>query len=154
MFSIQFILLLISGFAAGFVTAAAYVAFIAMLGIFPKIAAKTQTAGQCIVYENCLMIGILLSTLLQFFINYHSAGLSEIQLPARTLGLLLLILIGFFGGIYIGFLLGGLSEILNVIPAYARKTHLQNKIGYIIYFIALGKGVFTLLQFLIIESPT
>lgn len=83
MFSLNFILLVICGLSAGFVTAAAYVAFIAMLGIFPKIAAKTKTAGECILYENCLVIGILLSTLLQFFTSFSSAGFYEGTLPDR-----------------------------------------------------------------------
>jgi len=152
MFSFNFILLAISGLAAGFVTAAAYVAFIAMLGIFPKVAAKTKTAGECILYENCLILGILLSTLLQFFTSFSSAGFSEGTLPPTPAGFLILILIGLFGGIYIGFLIGGLSEVLNVIPIYARAAHLQNSLSYIIYFIALGKGIFSLIQFLVIDA--
>lgn len=151
MISFNFILLAISGLAAGFVTAAAYVAFIAMLGIFPKVAAKTKTAGECILYENCLILGILLSTLLQFYTSFSSAGFSEGALPPTPVGFVILILIGLFGGIYIGFLIGGLSEVLNVIPIYARAAHLQNSLSYIIYFIALGKGIFSLIQFLVID---
>lgn len=152
MFSLNFILLTICGLAAGFVTAAAYVAFIAMLGIFPKIAAKTKTAGECILYENCLIIGILLSTLLQFFTSFSSAGFYEGALPPTFVGFSILILIGLFGGIYIGFLIGGLSEVLNVIPIYARIAHIQKGLSYIIYFLALGKGVFSLIQFLILDA--
>ena len=66
------ILLIIAGFSGGFVTAASFVAFIAMLGIFPKIAAKTKTANECIRYENCLMLGILSATFIQFFLVYHN----------------------------------------------------------------------------------
>lgn len=145
-------LLIISGFAAGFVTAAAYVAFIAMLGIFPKVAAKTNTARQCILYENCLILGILLSTLLQFFISYTSAGIQGAAVPPAPVGILLLILTGFFGGIYIGFLIGGLSEVLNVIPIYARMTHIKKHLSWIIFFLALGKGIFILIQFLFLDA--
>lgn len=152
MFSLNFILLVICGLSAGFVTAAAYVAFIAMLGIFPKIAAKTKTAGECILYENCLVIGILLSTLLQFFTSFSSAGFYEGTLPSTFAGFTILTLIGLFGGIYIGFLIGGLSEVLNVIPIYARIAHIQKGLCYIIYFLALGKGIFSLIQFLIIDA--
>lgn len=148
---LNYILLTLSGFSAGFVTAAAYVAFIAMLGIFPKFAEKTKTAGKCILYENCLIIGILTATFLQFFASYTSAGLGENMLPPTAIGILLLVITGLFGGIYIGFLIGGLSEILNVIPIYARITHIGQKISYIIFFIALGKGLFTLLQFLMLD---
>lgn len=152
MISAKYILLVLSGLAAGFVTAAAYVAFIAMLGIFPKIAAKTKTAGECILYENCLILGILISTLLQFFTNFSSAGFQEGTLPSSAVGFLLLTLIGLFGGIYIGFLIGGLSEVLNVIPTYARIAHIKNNIHYIIYFLALGKGIFTLIHFFVLNA--
>lgn len=152
MISTNYILLILSGLAAGFVTAAAYVAFISMLGIFPKIAAKTKTAGECILYENCLIIGILISTLLQFFTSFSSAGFQEGTLPPTAIGFLLLALIGLFGGIYIGFLIGGLSEVLNVIPTYARIAHIKKNISYTIYFLALGKGMFTLIQFFVLNA--
>lgn len=144
---INYIFLAISGLSAGFLTAAAYVAFIAMLGVFPKIAAKTNTAKQCILYENCLMIGILLSTLLQFCVTYESSTLPQSAVIPHTLGLISLSLIGLFGGIYIGFLIGGLSEVLNVVPTYARKAHIKKYAGLIIICLALGKGAFSLLFF-------
>lgn len=144
-------LLIVAGLSGGFVTAAAFVAFISMLGIFPKVAAKTKTAGECILYENCLMLGILLATLVQFFLVYDSAGFYNGTLPPPYVGIVLLCIIGIFGGIYIGFLIGGLSEVLNVIPIYARKAHMQKWICLIIYFLALGKGVFTLIQFFILN---
>ncbi len=148
----SYALLIISGFSAGFLTAAAFVAFIAMLGIFPKIAAKTKTGAQCILYENCLILGVLLATCLQFFLSYTSIGVQEGALPSPLFGTILLILIGLFGGIYIGFLIGGLSEVLNVFPIYARKTHISQKFSYVIFFLALGKGVFTFLQFILLDA--
>lgn len=145
-------LMIICGFAAGFMTAAAYVAFVAMLGIFPKVAAKTKTAGECILYENCLMIGVLLATLLQFCLSYDSAGIQPISLPSTVVGIIILCLIGLFGGIYIGFLIGGLSEVLNVIPIYAKKTHIKRRFPIVILCYALGKGLFILIQFLILNA--
>ncbi len=149
---IHYILLIISGLSAGFLTAAAYVAFIAVLGVFPKIAAKTNTAKQCMLYENCLMIGILLATLLQFCVIFYSSSLPQIALLPPLVGTLLLLSIGLFGGIYIGFLIGGLSEVLNVIPTYAKKTNIQKKVGLLILFLALGKGTFSLIYFLYLTT--
>lgn len=145
---LSYTLLTICGFSAGFVTAAAYVAFIAMLGIFPKVAAKTKTAGQCILYENCLIFGILIATLLQFFVTIPEGSPA---LPMPALGTLILILLGLFGGIYTGFLIGGLSEVLNVIPTYAKIAHIQKRIALVIFFLALGKGVALLIQYLVID---
>lgn len=149
---LNYTLMLICGFAAGFMTAAAYVAFVAMLGIFPKVAAKTKTAGECILYENCLMIGVLLATLLQFCLSYDSAGIQPVSLPLEVIGIIILCFIGLFGGIYIGFLIGGLSEVLNVIPIYAKKAHIKKRFSTVIFCYALGKGVFILIQFLFLNA--
>ena len=144
---IRYLLLIISGLSAGFLTAAAYVAFIAMLGVFPKIAARTNTAKRCILYENCLIAGILMATLLQYCVSFSSSTLPQSEILPPVIGMFLLATIGLFGGIYIGFLIGGLSEVLNVIPTYAKKTHTQKKIGLLIICLALGKGVFSLIFF-------
>jgi stage V sporulation protein AB len=143
----KYLLLYVIGFSAGFITAASYVAFIAMIGIFPKIAAKTKTAKQCILYENCLILGILLATFLQFFSNTFATNSTSHFLPPPIIGIVTLIIIGLFGGIYIGFLIGGLSEVLNTIPIFARKAKLTNQVSYIILFLSLGKLAFTILQF-------
>lgn len=148
----SFLLLLISGLSAGFVTAAAYVAFIAMLGVFPKFAERTNTASNCVLYENCLILGILLATFLQFFASYHNAGIEAHLLPPPAFGKFVLIIFGLFGGIYVGFLIGGLSEVLNVIPIYARITHMGKSIRYIIYFLALGKGTALFIQYLFLSG--
>lgn len=138
--------LITMGLCAGFATAASYVAFITMIGFLPKCAAKTKTAGECILYENCLILGILFSTFLQFFLTYKSAGYDVSLLPPRWLSLIILIIIGTFGGIYTGMLIGGLSEIINIFPIFAKKTHTTKTISYGIISLALGKGFFLMLE--------
>lgn len=90
-----------------------------------------------------------MATLLQFCVSFYSASLPQTALLPELLGKLLLGTIGVFGGLYIGFLIGGLSEVLNVIPTYARKAHIQKRVGLLIFFLALGKGVFSLIYFFI-----
>lgn len=141
--------LIIMGLCAGFATAASYVAFITMIGFLPKCAAKTKTAGECILYENCLILGILFSTFLQFFLTYKSAGYDAALLPPKFISYIILILIGTFGGIYTGFLIGGLSEIINIFPVFAKKTHTTKTISYGVISLALGKGFFLILEALI-----
>ena len=138
--------LITMGLCAGFATAASYVAFITMIGFLPKCAAKTKTAKECILYENCLVLGIIFSTFLQFFLNYESAGFEASLLPPKYFSYFILIIIGIFGGIYTGLLIGGLSEILNVFPIFAKKTHTTKTISYGIVALALGKGFFLILE--------
>ena len=110
---------------------------------------KTKTAGECLLYENCLMLGILYSTFIQFFLTYKSAGYEVSKLPPEAISYIILIIIGIFGGIYTGFLIGGLSEILNVFPVFAKKTHIARNIDYAILSLALGKGFFLIIQTII-----
>ncbi len=140
------LLIILFGLSAGFATAAAYIAFISMLGIFPKFAEKTKTAGECLLYENCLMLGVLFSTFLQFFLTFHNAGYEASGLPPISCAYIILIAIGLFGGIYTGFLIGGLSEILNVFPIFAKKTHIARRMRYAIISLALGKGFFLIIE--------
>ena len=152
MYPMKLTIIILIGLSAGIITAASYVAFISMLGIIPKFAAKTKTAGKCILYENCLIFGILLGTFLQFFASYSTADITSPILPSASVGIILLIVIGLFGGIYVGFLIGGLSEVLNTIPIYARKTHIEKRLPIAIYILALGKGLFILIQFLFMDA--
>lgn len=147
MLSVKYIFLILFGSAGGFITAASYVAFITMIGIFPKVAAKTKTAKECILYENCIILGIMFSVGIQFFLA-PNPSFTSIYSRTPELGCkLLLLAVGLFGGIYIGLLIGGLSECLNVFPIYAKKTHTKNTIRYAIYFLALGKFFFNLFQY-------
>ena len=150
--ALKYVLLIVSGLSAGFATAAAFVAFITLLGIFSKYAAKTRTAGECITYENFLIFGILTSTLVQFFLSYDTMGVDTPAIPAHWLGIAILIAVGLFGGIYTGFLIGGLSEVVNSIPIYAKKTHIATKLPYVIYSLALGKGLFNIIQVIFFDT--
>lgn len=146
MMKLRFLLLIVCGLSSGFVTATAYVAFISVLGIFPKFAERTKTARDCILYENCLMLGVIFSTLLQFFLTYESAGYEATKLPPTIISKMIICTMGLFGGIYTGFLIGGLSEVINVFPIFARKTRITKNIRYAITSLALGKGTFLLIE--------
>lgn len=148
----QYILLTFYGLSAGILTAAAYITFITLLGVFSKIATKTNTGKHCILYENCIMFGILFFIILQFFINYYSANIRQNFLPPQPIGILCLITLGLFGGIYVGCLLSALAEVLNVLPILTKRTRISKKLGFIIVSIALGKAFFTIIQFFIFHA--
>lgn len=141
-------LLILIGLCAGTATAASFVAFITMIGMFPKFAERTHTGKECMLYETCIFLGILFATFLQFFTTYISNGYEVALIPPPAIGTIILIIIGTFGGIYTGFLIGGLSEILNVFPLLARKAHIAKNIRYAIIFLALGKGFFQIVEIL------
>ena len=80
------------GFSAGIAIAAGTFAFIIMIGIVPRIAARSNTAKHTFCYENAILLGGLCGDLLSVFL--------DVQIPG---GRPLLILYGFCAGIFVGY---------------------------------------------------
>ena len=106
-----------------------------MIGIFPRLADRTNTASYIKTYESAIIWGGTIGNLVIIF---------EIKC---YLGILLIILFGLFSGIYVGCLAMALAEELKVIPIFVERTKLKYGLGYIIGAIAIGKGLGSLYQF-------
>lgn len=120
--------------ASGLTISTAIYAFIAKLGVIPRLLARTNTAKYTRLFENGIVIGGILGNLYTFF---------HIHLPITVVGMLI---IGLFWGIYVGCLAMAIAETLDVIPYFINKSKLKMGISGIIIAIALGKGSGTLLQ--------
>ncbi len=136
---IRYALLIFAGFSSGVVIAGAFVAFMTMIGIFPKIAEKTKTNKKFMLYENCLIMGVTLGNALSLY---------QFRVPVGYVGL---ILVGVFGGIFTGCLLGALAEVLNVFPILSRRTKIRIGLPYVIVVLALGKALGTLIQYYVFK---
>lgn len=132
---IRYAFLILMGLSAGVGISAAFVAFISMIGIFSKLAEKTKTSKKYMLYENCLMLGATFGSILSLY---------EFRLPVGQIGLFV---IGLFGGIFTGCLIGALSEVLNVIPILSRRTRVRIGLPYVVLAIAIGKGIGSFVQF-------
>mgnify|MGYP002681463490 CR=1 FL=1 len=104
------------GFSAGIAIAAGTFAFIIMIGIVPRIAARSNTAKHTFCYENAILLGGLCGDLLSVFL--------DVQIPG---GRPLLILYGFCAGIFVGCVAVALAEILKA------------GLPWVVLFMALGK---------------
>ena len=51
-----------------------------------------------------------------------------------------------FGGIFVGCLAGALTEVLNVIPIAARRFSVRRNLPYVIYALAAGKLIGSLIS--------
>ena len=120
--------------ASGLTIATSIYAFIAKLGVIPRLLARTNTAKHTKLFENGIVIGGILGNLYTFF---------QIRLPISAVGMAI---IGLFWGIYVGCLAVAIAETLDVIPYFINKSKLKMGISGIIIAIALGKGCGTLLQ--------
>ena len=125
---IRHIFLGLFGFAAGIAIAAGTFAFIIMIGIVPRIAARSKTAKHTLGYENAILLGGLSGDILSVFL--------DLQIPG---GRPLLILYGFCAGIFVGCVAVALAEILKALPIFFRRVHVKEGLPWLILFMAIGK---------------
>lgn len=129
------IVLCIIGFGTGIVISGAVFAFIAIIGIVPRIAQKTKTTSYIKWYEDMIIVGGIFGAT-TIMIDYY--------IPAPT------IFIIFFSccmGIFYGCLAVALAETLDVIPILTRRIKIGEGIAIFILALALGKLIGSLLYF-------
>jgi stage V sporulation protein AB len=134
---IKYVGLILLGFGAGVVIAGAVYAFIAVVGVVPRLADKTGTDKYIKWYEEAIIAGGIVGCVLMNVNIYLPIG----RIGAMVFGLLI--------GMFYGCLAVSLAEVLNVIPVIARRTRLRQGIKWFIAAIALGKLVGSALYYFV-----
>lgn len=129
MIVIKWGLLILIGLSSGFAVAAGVFAFITMLGIVPRMAARTKTQRHIICYERMIILGGTLGNVWLLF---------QIPVPGTAL---LLAIYGLGAGIYVGCLAMALAEMLRLLPIFVNRFQLKE--GFPILVVALSLGKFT-----------
>ncbi|BBF41328.1 stage V sporulation protein AB [Lachnospiraceae bacterium KM106-2] len=124
----KYILLIIIGLAGAFSVAGGAFSFVTMIGVIPRLAAKTKTIKYMQHYETAVILGGVLSNFMFVF---------QMRVPLGAIGL---IVYGGFTGAYVGCLSIAIAEVLNVIPIIAQRARLQIGISIIVVAFGLGKG--------------
>lgn len=125
------VFLALLGLSAGGVISAGVFAFLAIIGIFPRLMGKTGTGKQVRLYESFIVSGGILGNLVNLY-----------TVPALGLGgagQILLFLFGIATGIFVGCLVMSLAETLNAMPVFTRRVRLAEGLPFIILAVALGK---------------
>lgn len=123
--------LFFSGLSAGGIVAAGVFAFLAIIGVFPRLIGKTKTRDHILLYETVIILGGTLGNLLDLY---------EFPVPlAGAVGHVLLLIFGVAVGVFVGCLVMSLAETLNTLPVIVRRIHLAVGLQYIILAVALGK---------------
>jgi stage V sporulation protein AB len=125
------------GFGAGLTIAGAVFAFIAIIGVVPRLAQKTKTAKHIRLYEEALIAGGILGTVADFFDI-------RILLPAP-----LVVLYSLSVGIFFGCIAVSLAEVLDVFPVLTRRARVRKGMFFFIVALACGKLAGSLLYFLV-----
>lgn len=135
---LKLILLGLFGAAGGMVSAAGLFALITTVGIVNRFAKVTHTASHERLYEDMIIIGATIGNLL------------SVYRWTLHLGNWFVGLFGLIAGMYVGVLVVCLAETLKALPIFIRRARITAGIGYIILFLALGKGVGSLIYLFIL----
>lgn len=127
------------GLCAGGIIAAGVYAFLAIIGVFPRLMGKTGTRRHILLYETVIIAGGVLGNLSDLF---------EVPIPlGQTMGLGFLALFGLYVGIFVGCLVMSLAETLKALPTIARRIRLSVGLPWLILALALGKLAGSLIYF-------
>jgi len=130
------LLLAFIGLSAGGIIAAGVFAFLAMIGIFPRLIGRTGTALRVMLYETMIILGGLIGNVIYLYPFIIGIG-----------GKPVLGIFGFSVGVFIGVLVMSLAETLKALPVINRRISLAVGIQYLIFAYAIGKMFGSLIYF-------
>ncbi|WP_250277660.1 stage V sporulation protein AB [[Clostridium] colinum] len=125
--AIKGILAIIIAFSSGIIISGAVFAFIAIIGVVPRLAQKTRTEDKIRIYEEAIIWGGIIGTVSMLYDFYIPIGKFFAMIYAGCIG------------IFFGCLAVSLAEILNVLPILTRRGRIQTGLKYFITAVALGK---------------
>ncbi|WP_078545944.1 stage V sporulation protein AB [Litchfieldia alkalitelluris] len=125
--TIKILFIAFMGLASGLAVGAGFVAFLAVLGIIPRLTQLTKTMKYIQLYEWAVVAGAVIG-------GWYSLSDTVLSLPVITT-----IPIGLANGIFVGMLAAALTEVLNVLPILAKRIRVDDKIVHLLMAIVLGK---------------
>ncbi len=124
------------GTSAGGIVAAGIFAFLAIIGVFPRLIGKTRTKNHVLLYETVIILGGVLGNVYDLY-----------EFPILVGGLAVLIAAGAASGIFVGCLVMSLAETLKTFPVICRRIRLAVGLQYLILSVAVGKLVGAVIYF-------
>ena len=134
-------LLLLMGICAGSMIAAGVFAFIAVIGLVPRLAGRTHTARHMDLYENVIVAGGVTGNLLSLY-----GGGWYWRLGGWGGGIFAAV-IGVAAGVFVGSLVMSLAETLDAVPVLIRRFGLKVGTAWLVTALALGKLIGSLVYF-------
>ena len=133
---IQSLALAFIGTSAGGIVAAGVFAFLAIIGIFPRLIGKTHTSSRIWLYETIIILGGILGNIMDIY-----------EFPIGFGGNLFLGVMGLSVGIFVGCLVMSLAETLQALPVISRRIRLAVGLQYLILSLGIGKMLGALVYF-------
>ncbi|QXM06311.1 stage V sporulation protein AB [Crassaminicella indica] len=128
------------GFSEGVIVGTALIAFLTILDIVPRLAQLTDTENYIKVYEMAIAVTVTTISLSNFLgIHIH-------------LGKIMVCIVGFLMGTFVGLLASALTEVTNVIPVIVSRFMLYDYIKYIFIALAGGKVIGALIYWILLNQ--
>lgn len=123
----------VTGLCSGLAVAGGLFALIIALGVVADFADRTHTARYILWYEDAVAAGGILGNLM----SVYAISLSLGSLGAGVFGI--------FAGVFVGAWAMALTEIINIIPIFARRLDLRRGLELLVLSMALGRTIGSLL---------
>jgi len=130
------VFLVFIGLSAGGIIAAGVFAFLAIIGIFPRLIGITHTKKHIMLYESLIILGGVLGNVWDIY-----------EFPIGFGGNLVLGIYGLSVGIFVGILVMSLAETLKALPVIGRRINLAVGLQYLILSLGIGKLIGSLIYF-------
>ena len=140
------LLLFFIGICAGGIIAAGASAFLAIIGVFPRLIGKTKTKAHLILFESALILGGVWGNVSDLYEIPLFIGKNGEKIP--VLCQIGMALFGLGSGMFVGCLVMSLAETLKVIPVMNRRMRLAVGLPCLVLAVALGKMTGSLIYFL------
>lgn len=134
--TIKIIFVIFLGLAGGLAVGSGFVAFLAVLGIIPRLTQLSKTMKMINWYEWAVVFGAV------------AGGLGFLREPIFHLSPLITVPLGLTGGIFVGMLAAALTEVLNVFPILAKRVGIEDKIVILMMAFVFGKIFGSLFQWI------
>ena len=144
---VRLALLAFVGLSAGILVAGGVFTTLIALGLVPRFAGRTHTAGKAILYENGIIGGCWFAILFGLW----KVGVPFLQNIAEKLPVIIfggMSVGGFFAGCFVGCMALAIAEMLDGISIFARRLSFRQGIGIALLGFAIGKVVGSVYYFM------
>ena len=150
---IKYLFMSFFALSGGMIVSGGVFTVLVAVGLIPRFADKTHTAKHILLYEDMVIWGTITGCFFSVFSSWGQIGhlIKNSIIMNSTLwdniGNGILIIIGFFSGMFVGCLALAIAEMLDTIPIFARRIGFKKGLGIAVLCVAIGKMLGSLLYF-------
>ncbi len=137
------LLLIFAGFCFGLLAAAGVFTVLTAVGLIPRFIGETHSAKEIWIYEDMVIMGTIVGGVFSLFSDLIGIGAWLQTYVSYAIANFFangsLIIIGLFGGMFVGCLALAVAEMLDSIPIFTRRISFRHGLGLVVVSIALGK---------------